>query len=116
MNFVYIFILKNETSYFFAVPLFAASFYLLFLTLRDFFFRTFTLPQKISNLGFSLFILSILFNSLFSTEFSANMKVGQELSFKKDQVKFLKIKIFEKENYKSVIANFEIIDEKENII
>ena len=46
---------------------------------------------------------------LFSKEFSANMKVGQELSFKKDQVKFLKIKIFEKENYKSVIANFEII-------
>ena len=44
------------------------------------------------------------------------MKVGQELSFKKEQIKFSKIEIFEKENYKSVIADFEIIDEKENII
>jgi cytochrome c-type biogenesis protein CcmF len=44
------------------------------------------------------------------------MKIGQELIYKKEQIKFLKIKTFEKENYKSVIANFEIIDEKKNII
>ena len=90
--------------------------YLLFISIEDLFKKKYNISQVISHFGFSLFILSILFNSLFSTEFSANMKVGQELSFKKDQVKFLKIKIFEKENYKSVIANFEIIDEKENII
>ena len=66
----------------------------------------------ISHFGFSLFILSILLNSLMSNEFSANMKIGQELSFKKNQIKFLNVKVFEKENYKSVVANFEIVDEQ----
>jgi cytochrome c-type biogenesis protein CcmF len=44
------------------------------------------------------------------------MKIGQELIYEKEKIKFLKIKTFDKENYKSVIANFEIIDEKKNII
>ena len=40
------------------------------------------------------------------------MKIGQELVYKKEQIKFLKIKSIDKENYKSIIANFEIKDEK----
>ena len=43
------------------------------------------------------------------------MKLGQELVYKKEQIKFLKIKSIDKENYKSIIANFEIKDEKKNI-
>ena len=87
-----------------------------FISIKDLFKKKHNISQVISHFGFSLLILSILFNSLFSNEFSANMKVGQELSFKKEQIKFSKIEIFEKENYKSVIADFEIIDEKENVI
>ena len=71
--------------------------------------------QTISHFGFSLFVISILLNSLFSGEFSANMKLGQELAYKKEQIKFLKIKSIDKENYKSIIAKFEIKDEKKNI-
>ena len=107
---------KTSSEILFTSVIGGGALYLLFISIEDLFKKKYNMSQVISHLGFSLFILSILFNSLFSTEFSANMKVGQELSFKKDQVKFLKIKIFEKENYKSVIANFEIIDEKENII
>ena len=112
------FYLKKKTSseILFTSVIGGRALYLLFISIEDLFKKKYNISQVISHFGFSLFILSILFNSLFSTEFSANMKVGQELSFKKDQVKFLKIKIFEKENYKSVIANFEIIDEKENVI
>ena len=111
----YIFILKNETSYFFAVPLFAASFYLLFLTLRDFFFRTSTLPQKISHLGFSLFILSILFNGILSKEFSTNMKVGEERKFLNKTIIFENLKVEEKINYQSLVGEFKIVDEKSNL-
>tara|TARA_B100000287_G_scaffold141458_1_gene133159 strand:+ start:1127 stop:3001 length:1875 start_codon:yes stop_codon:yes gene_type:complete len=107
---------KTSSEILFTSVIGGGALYLLFISIEDLFKKKYNISQVISHLGFSLFILSILFNSLFSTEFSANMKVGQELSFKKDQVKFLKIKIFEKENYKSVIANFEIIDEKENVI
>ena len=107
---------KTSSEILFTSVIGGGALYLLFISIEDLFKKKYNISQVISHLGFSLFILSILFNSLFSTEFSANMKVGQELSFKKDQVKFLKIKIFEKENYKSVIANFEIVDEKENVI
>ena len=107
---------KTSSEILFTSVIGGGALYLLFISIEDLFKKKYNISQVISHFGFSLFILSILFNSLFSTEFSANMKVGQELSFKKDQVKFLKIKIFEKENYKSVIANFEIIDEKENVI
>ncbi len=107
---------KTSSEILFISVIGGGALYLLFISIEDLFKKKYNISQVISHFGFSLFILSILFNSLFSTEFSANMKVGQELSFKKDQVKFLKIKIFEKENYKSVIANFEIIDEKENVI
>ena len=107
---------KTSSEILFTSVIGGGALYLLFISIEDLFKKKYNISQVISHFGFSLFILSILFNSLFSTEFSANMKVGQELSFKKDQVKFLKIKISEKENYKSVIANFEIIDEKENII
>jgi len=107
---------KTSSEILFTSVLGGAAVYLLFISIEDLFKKKYNTSQVISHFGFSLFILSILFNSLFSNEFSANMKVGQELSFKKDQIKFLKIKILEKENYKSVIANFEIIDEKENVI
>jgi len=107
---------KTSSEILFTSLLGGAAIYLLLISIEDLFKKKYNISQVISHFGFSLFILSILINSLFSNEFSANMKVGQEISFKKEQIKFSKIKIFEKENYKSVVANFEIIDEKENVI
>ena len=107
---------KTSSEILFTSILGGASLYLLFTTIEEFLNKKHNIPQAISHFGFSLFILSILFNSLFSNEFSANMKIGQELIYEKEQIKFLKIKTFDKENYKSVIANFEITDEKNNVI
>ena len=88
----------------------------MFMTVNEFLQKNYNVSQIISHFGFSLFVLSILFNSLFSTEFSLNMKIGQETTYKKEKIKFLNIKTYDNENYKSLIANFEIIDEKNNII
>jgi len=102
-------------SYLLILPLFALGFFLFFLTIKDFFSKKSTLSQKISHFGFSLFILSILFNATFAKEFSSNMKVGDERKFLNKIIKFENIKIIEKNNYKSLVANFKISDEK-NII
>ena len=107
---------KTSSEILFTSILGGAALYLLLVTTKEFLNKKHNISQTISHFGFSLFILSILFNSLFSNEFSANMKIGQELIYEKEKIKFLKIKTFDKENYKSVIANFEIIDEKKNII
>jgi len=106
---------KTSSEILFTSILGGAALYLLFTTIREFLNKKNNSSQTISHFGFSLFVLSILLNSLFSYEFSANMKIGQELVYKKEQIKFLKIKTFDKENYKSVVANFEIKDEKKNI-
>jgi len=107
---------KTSSEILFTSILGAAGLYLLFATTNEFLNKKYNISQTISHFGFGLFILSILFNSLFSKEFSANMKIGEELIYEKEQIKFLKIKTFDKENYKSVVANFEITDEKKNII
>jgi len=107
---------KTSSEILFTSILGGAALYLLLVTTKEFLNKKHNISQTISHFGFSLFILSILFNSLFSNEFSANMKIGQELIYEKEQIKFLKIKTFDKQNYKSVIANFEITDEKKNVI
>ncbi len=110
--------LIKKTSYeiLFTSLLGGAAFYLLITTIKDFLKKKYNTSQAISHFGFSLFILSILFNILFSHEFSANMKIGEELIYKKEKINFLDIKTIDKENYKSVIANFQITDSKKNII
>ena len=111
------YLIKNTSSeILFTSILGGSALYLLISNIKEFLEKKNNISQTISHFGFSLFVLSILFNSLFSSEFSSNMKIGEELIYKEEQIKFLKIKTFDKENYKSVVANFEIIDEKNNII
>ncbi len=102
-------------SYLLVLPLIALGFFLFFLTIKDFFSKGSTLSQKISHFGFSLFILSILFNGIFAKEFSSNMKVGEERKFVNKIIKFESLKIIEKNNYKSLVANFKISDKKSSI-
>ncbi len=106
---------KTSSELLFTSVLGAAALYLLFVNIREFLNKKNNTSQTISHFGFGLFVLSILLNSLFSDEFSANMKLGQELVYKKEQIKFSKIKSIDKENYKSIIVNFEIKDDEKNI-
>ena len=43
------------------------------------------------------------------------MKIGEELKFKNGLIKFNKIETFEEKNYKSIIANFDIVDIEDSI-
>ena len=72
--------------------------------------------QTISHFGFSLLILSILFNSILSSEKTINLKVGEEFSFREETITFESIENIKKKNYKSIIGYFSIRDKKNNSI
>jgi cytochrome c-type biogenesis protein CcmF len=89
--------------------LIGSAFYLFFITIRDFFLKGFkNIQQNIAHFGFSLLILSILFNNIFSSELITNLKVGE--SFKNDrfEIIFNDLKKFEEKNYTSFKGNFSI--------
>ena len=109
-------IIKYTSSNLLISTIFGGSaIYLFFITVKDLFKKKYLFAQSISHFGFSLFILSILLNSIFSTEFSANMKIGEKVNYKNESIKFLKLNVSEKDNYKSLIANFEIINKNKSI-
>src|SRR5210317_2129963 len=109
-----ILIVKNFSSNFLInTILISSAFYLFFITLRDFFIKGFkNLAQNTDHFGFSLLILSILFNNLFSTETITNLKVGETFENSKTKIIFENISQKEEKNYKSIIAKFIIQDSK----
>ena len=96
--------------------LIAASLYLFIVTIKDFFSKELhNFSKKISHFGFSLLILSILINGVFSSEAIFNLKVGEKFTFKNEKIFLKSLVKKEKENYQSVIAHFTIEDDKKNI-
>ena len=91
--------------------LIGSAFYLFLVTLRDFFFQKFkNFSQNLSHFGFSLLILSILFNNFFSSEVITNLKVGEKFNNKKFEILFSDLKKFEEKNYISFKGYFLIKD------
>ena len=89
--------------------LISSALYLFFVTLRDFFIKKKNnISQNIAHFGFSLLILSILFNSLFSTEIITNLKVGETFETSTTKIIFKNINQKKEKNYKSVVGNFSI--------
>ena len=95
-------------SFLFATLFFSFAFLLFFITINDFFNKKNKISQKISHFAFSVFILSVLLNGVFSKEISSNMKVGDEIKFLDKSIKFKNLKNFEKKNFKSLEAEFEV--------
>ena len=94
-----------------------AAFYLFFITIKDFFLKKFkNYSQNFSHFGFSLLLLSILFNSILSSEKTANLKVGEKFSFGEETIIFESIESTENKNYKSIIGYFKIKDKQNNSI
>ena len=94
-----------------------AAFYLFFITIKDFFLKKFkNYSQNFSHFGFSLLILSILFNSILSSEKITNLKVGEKFSFGEETIIFESIESTENKNYKSIIGYFKIKDKQNNSI
>jgi len=93
--------------------LISSATYLFFITFRDFFIKKFNnISQNIAHFGFSLLILSILFNSIFSSEIITNLKVGETFQDLNTKIILKSIEQKEKKNFKSIIANFNIENSK----
>ena len=108
------FILKIfEANFLINTILISSATYLFFITFRDFFIKKFNnISQNIAHFGFSLLILSILFNSLFSSEIITNLKVGETFEDSNTKIFFKSIEQKEKKNFKSIIGNFNIENSK----
>ena len=111
----YLLITSYGENYLFAIPLLGLGFFLFFLTIKDFFSKSSTLSQKLAHFGFSLFIISILFNSIFAKEYSSNMKVGDKREFMNKTLIFNNLKVVENSNYKSLVGEFELLDYRDNL-
>jgi cytochrome c-type biogenesis protein CcmF len=93
--------------------LISSAFYLFFITLRDFFIKKYNnISQNIAHFGFSLLILSILFNNLFSTEIITNLKVGEIFESENTKIIFKNINQKKEKNYKSIVGNFSVENSK----
>ena len=100
---------KFSTNLLINTILVSSALYLFFITLRDFFIRKYSnISQNIAHFGFSLLILSILLNNLFSSEIITNLKVGETFTSSKTKIVFKSINQKQEKNYKSIIANFSI--------
>ena len=99
--------------------LISSALYLFFITLRDFFSKKYkNISQNIAHFGFSLLILSILFNNLFSSEIITNLKVGETFENSETKIIFESVDQNNEKNYNAIIANFSIINssgEKEKL-
>ena len=108
------FIVKNfNTNILINTILISSALYLFFITLRDFFNKKYkNFAQNTAHFGFSLLILSILFNNLFSSEIITNLRVGETYDNSKTKIVFESINQKNEKNYKSIVANFNIINSK----
>ena len=104
------FIVKNlKINFLVNTVLIGSAFYLFFITIRDFFLKGFkNIEQNIAHFGFSLLILSILFNNIFSKELITNLKVGESFKNNRFEIIFNDLKKFEEKNYISFKGNFSI--------
>jgi cytochrome c-type biogenesis protein CcmF len=106
------FIVKNtNTNFLVSTILIGSAFFLFFITIRDFFLKKFKdIQQNIAHFGFSLLILSILFNNIFSSELIANLKVGESIKNDRFEIIFNKLEKFKEKNYILFKGNFSIIE------
>ena len=77
--------------------------------------NNFNLPRIISHLGFGFLIFFIGINHTFTVEKDFNLQVGETKIFQNYKISFKSLGINEKENYKAIVGNFEIINEPKKI-
>jgi len=105
-----VFIIKNlNVNFLVNTVLVTSALYLFFSTFRDFFVKKYkNLSQNISHFGFSLLILSILFNNIFSTEIITNLKIGETFENENLKINFENIKQKDEKNFRAIIGKFNI--------
>ncbi len=94
----------------------SSAFFLFFVTLREFFIKKLkNLSQNVAHFGFSLLILSILLNNIFSTEVITNLKIGETFKSDKFSINFANIVQENGKNFKSIIGKFKVEHEDGSI-
>ena len=107
----YLILIRTNLNTLFTTILLVVSIYLFFITVRDFFIKNQkNFSQKISHFGFSLLILSIVLNGIFSSEVITNIKIGEKFEFSNGSIYFENIKSSKKQNYMSFVGTFRIIE------
>ena len=87
-----------------------SAFFLFFSTLREFFIKRLkNLSQNIAHFGFSLLILSIIFNNIFSNEVITNLKIGETFKSEKFTINFENINQEDGKNFKAIIGKFNVL-------
>ena len=112
--FLSILIIKNlKVNFLVNTILVTSALYLFLVTSREFLTKGINnLAQNLAHFGFSLLILSILFNNFFSTEVITNLKIGETFKSEKINITFESIEKKEIKNYSSIIGKININDPK----
>ena len=86
-----------------------SAFYLFFISIKDFLSKNFkNNSQTLAHFGFSLLILSVLFNNFFTKEIIVNLKVGESYISENLNINFENINQKDEKNFKSITGKFEL--------
>ena len=105
----YLIVRNFNTQVLYSTILISSSLYLLFISITDLKNEKLKLSQKISHLAFSVLIISIILNSLFSEEVSVNLKKGEEKQLSNYLLKFENLTKIEIDNFTSLKAEIHVI-------
>ncbi len=108
-----ILIIRNlNVNFLYNTILITSAFYLFFITLRDLFLKKYkNLPQIIAHFSFSVLILSILFNNIFSSEVITNLKINETYKTQNLKISFESIEQENKKNFKALKGKFLVVDQ-----
>ena len=86
-----------------------SAFYLFFISIKDFLSKNYkNNSQILAHFGFSLLILSILFNNFFTKEIIVNLKVGETYISENLNINFKNKNQKDEKNFKSITGKFEL--------
>tara|TARA_Y100000590_G_C15543660_1_gene947962 strand:- start:197 stop:988 length:792 start_codon:yes stop_codon:yes gene_type:complete len=105
-----------NTKILYSTVLMSAALYLLFISILDLKNDKLKWSQKTSHLAFSILIISIILNSIFSEEQSVNLKAGEEKKLSKYTIRFEKISKSQIENYTSLKAEIWVSQNNNELI
>ncbi len=111
----YLIVRNFNTQVLYSTVLISSALYLFFISITDLRNEKLKLSQKISHAAFSILIISIIFNSLFSEEVSVNLKKGEEKKLSSYLLKFENISKMKINNYTSLKAEIHVI-QNDNIL
>ena len=101
---------KNfNTQVLYSTLLISSALYLFIISITDLKNHKLKLSQKISHSAFSILIISIILNSLFSEEVSVNLKKGEEKKLLNYLLKFENISKMEIDNFTSLKAEIHVV-------